>query len=71
MVSARIDGYNTVVDLTPEPENEGGHGDTIEYVVDSEGSIQTNADVAAIYDQLQGYLAEGTVPVVAIFVPNR
>ena len=71
MASAKIEGYNLVVDLDIETEHEEGSGETIDYVIDSDGPVRNNADIDAICDEMKEYLKDGTIPIVAIFVPSR
>ena len=71
MASAKIEGYNLVVDLDVETEHEGESSETIDYVVDSDGPVRNNAEIDAICDELKEYLKEGTIPIVAIFVPSK
>lgn len=71
MASAKIEGYNLVVGLNIETEHEEGSGETIDYVVDSDGLVRNNADIDAICDEMKEYLKEGIIPIVAIFVPSR
>ncbi len=71
MASAKIEGYNLVVDLDIETEHEEGSGETIDYVIDSDGPVRNSAEIDAICDELREYLKGGTIPIVAIFVPNR
>ncbi len=71
MASAKIEGYNLVVDLDAETEREEGSGETIDYVIDSDGPVRNDADIDAICDEMKEYLKEGIIPIVAIFVPSR
>ncbi len=71
MASAKIEGYNLVVDLDTETEHEEGSGETIDYVIDSDGPVRSSAEIDAICDELREYLKEGTIPIVAVFVPSR
>ncbi len=71
MASAKIEGYNLEVDLDIETEHEEGSGETIDYVIDSDGPVRNNADIDAICDEMKEYLKEGIIPIVAIFVPIR
>ncbi len=71
MASAKIEGYNLVVDLDIETDHEEENSETIDYVVDSDGSVRHDADIDAICDELKEYLKEGIIPIVAIFVPSR
>ncbi len=71
MASAKIEGYNLVVGLDIETEHEEGSGETIDYVIDSDGPVRIGAEIDAICDELREYLKEGTIPIVAIFVPSR
>jgi hypothetical protein len=71
MVSAKIEGYDLVIDLDIETEHKEENGETIDYVVDSDGPVRNDAEIDAIYDELKEYLKEGIIPVVAIFVPSK
>ncbi len=71
MASAKIEGYDLLVDLDIETEHEEENGETIDYVIDSDGPVRNDAEIDAIYDELKEYLKEGIIPIVAIFVPSR
>ncbi|MFC2069108.1 hypothetical protein ACFLTP_08920 [Chloroflexota bacterium] len=71
MASAKIEGYNLVVDLNIETEHEGENGETIDYSIDSDGPVRNNAEMDAICDGLKEHLKDGIIPIVAVFVPSR
>ncbi len=71
MTSAKIEGYDLVVDLDIETEHKEENGETIDYVVDSDGPVRNNAEIDAMCDELKEILKEGIIPIVAIFVPSR
>ena len=71
MATAKIEGYNLLVDLKIETEHEGENGETIDYMIDSDCPVRNNAEIDAICDGLKEYLKEGIIPIVAIFVPSR
>ena len=71
MASAKIEGYDLVVDLDIETEHKEENGETIDYVIDSDGPVRNDAGIDAICDELKEYLKEGIIPIVAIFMPSR
>ena len=71
MATAKIVGYNLVVDLYIETGHEGENGETIDYMIDSDCPVRNNAGIDTISDGLKEYLKEGIIPIVAIFIPSR
>ena len=60
MASAKIEGYNLVVDLDIETEHEGESCETIDYVIDSDGPVRNNAVHPTSIIEQPSYISEGT-----------